>query len=577
MKKLRLALCQMNATVGDLDGNADKIIQSIDEARRHGCDLITFPELALTGYPPEDLLLKPSFIRDNLKMLDHIVSHCHNITAIVGFVDAGDDIFNAAAVANNGRLAGVYHKRFLPNYGVFDEDRYFQAGDEYPVFQLGDAVFGVNICEDIWYPGLPTAAQAQAGAELILNINASPFHVGKAEERARMLATRAADYTVIVAYNNLVGGQDELVFDGSAMVFDQLGRLQAESDQFREQILYVDLDLERVFRARLHDPRIRKERRGFDPAAARVTKVILEPRSGERDAVRPATPFRPLSEAAQVYEALTLGTRDFVLKNGFNCAVVALSGGIDSSLVAAISVDALVADNVIGVSMPSRFSSTGSKDDARRLAENLGIRFITIPIEPAFQATLEMLADTFAGQAEGVAEENLQARIRGNIMMALSNKFNWLVLTAGNKSEMATGYATLYGDMAGAFAVIKDVSKTLVYELARYRNCRAGYDLIPDSVLTKEPSAELKPDQRDVDSLPPYDELDPILQAYVEHDRSLEEIVDQGHERTYAELAIELVDRSEHKRRQAPPGVKVTRRAFGRDRRLPITNRYRRA
>ena len=321
MKQLRLALCQMNATVGDLDRNADKIIQSIDEARRHGCDLITFPELALTGYPPEDLLLKPSFIRDNLRTLDRIVSHCNNITAIVGFVDAGDDIFNAAAVANNGRLAGVYHKRFLPNYGVFDEDRYFQAGDEYPVFQLGDAVFGVNICEDIWYPGVPTAAQAQAGAELILNINASPFHVGKAEERARMLATRAADYAVIVAYNNLVGGQDELVFDGSAMVFDQLGRLQAESDQFREQTLYVDLDLERVFRARLHDPRIRKERRGFDPAAARVTKVILEPRSGERDAVRPATPFRPLSEAAQVYEALTLGTRDYVLKNGFNCAV----------------------------------------------------------------------------------------------------------------------------------------------------------------------------------------------------------------------------------------------------------------
>ena len=575
MKQLRLALCQMNATVGDLDRNADKIIQSIDEARRHGCDLITFPELALTGYPPEDLLLKPSFIRDNLRTLDRIVSHCNNITAIVGFVDAGDDIFNAAAVANNGRLAGVYHKRFLPNYGVFDEDRYFQAGDEYPVFQLGDAVFGVNICEDIWYPGVPTAAQAQAGAELILNINASPFHVGKAEERARMLATRAADYAVIVAYNNLVGGQDELVFDGSALVFDQLGRLQAESDQFREQILYVDLDLERVFRARLHDPRIRKERLGFDPAAARVTKVILEPRTGDREPVPPAAKLRPLSDAAQVYEALTLGTRDYVRKNGFNSGVVALSGGIDSSLVAAIAVDALGSDNVVGVSMPSRFSSTGSKDDARRLAENLGIRFITIPIEPAFQATLEMLADTFAGLPAGVAEENLQARIRGNVMMALNNKFDWLVLTTGNKSEMATGYATLYGDMAGAFAVIKDVPKTLVYELARYRNCEAGYDLVPESVMTKEPSAELKPDQRDVDSLPPYEQLDPILQAYVEDDRSLEEIVGLGHDPTYAELAIELVDRSEHKRRQAPPGVKVTRRAFGRDRRLPITNRYR--
>jgi len=575
MKNLRIALCQMNATVGDLERNAAKIIDAIDESRGNGCDIVTFPELALTGYPPEDLLLKPSFVRDNLSTLRRIVSHTQDITAVIGFVDAGDDIFNAAAIANDGELAGVYHKRFLPNYGVFDEDRYFQAGNEYPVFQLGDVCFGVNICEDIWYPGVPTAAQARAGAELILNINASPFHIGKREERRRMLATRAADYAVVVAYNNLVGGQDELVFDGNATVFDQQGNLLAEGEQFREQMLYLDLDFGGVFRTRLHDPRIRKERLGFDPASAGVNRIALKPRSGERGLLQPAPSSETLSEPAQVYAALVLGTRDFVLKNGFEGVAISLSGGIDSSLVATIAVDALGKENVVSVSMPSRFSSAGSRDDACKLAENLGIRLIDIPIEPAFQSMLDMLADTFAGHPAGVAEENLQARIRGNIVTTIANKFGWLVLTTGNKSEMATGYATLYGDMAGAFAVIKDVPKTLVYQLARYRNGQAGYELIPESVLTKEPSAELRPDQRDVDSLPPYDELDPILQAYVEDDRGLEEMLAQGHNPAHAKRAITLVDRSEYKRRQAPPGVKVTRRAFGRDRRLPITNRYR--
>ncbi len=575
MTSLRLALCQMNSTVGDLDRNGEKIVQAIEEARRQGCDIITFPELALTGYPPEDLLLKPSFIRDNLSRLRQIVSQAQDITAIIGFVDADGDIFNAAAIVNNGRLAGVYHKRFLPNYGVFDEDRYFQAGNQYPIFELGEVIFGVNICEDIWYPGVPTAAQARAGAQLILNMNASPYHIGKREDRMRMLAARAADYGVIVAYNNMVGGQDELVFDGDSMVFDQQGRLLAEGAQFSEQTLYLDIDVESVFRTRLHDPRLRKERLGFDPAAAGVSKIALTPRSGQRSPLPPAEPCQRLTGPAEVYAALVLGTRDFVMKNGFNSVVIALSGGVDSSLVATIAVDALGKDNVTGVSMPSRFSSAGSKDDARRLAENLGIGLLTISIEPAFQAMLGMLAGTFGDRRPDVTEENLQARIRGNIIMALNNKFGWLPLTTGNKSEMATGYATLYGDMAGGFAVIKDAPKTLVYQLARYRNSQAGSDLIPEPVLTKEPSAELKPDQRDVDSLPPYDELDPILQAYVEDDRSLEEILAQGHNPEYVKRAISLVDRSEYKRRQAPPGVKITRRAFGRDRRLPITNRYR--
>ena len=573
-RSTRIALAQMNAVVGDFDGNSQRIVSTIDQAKASGAEIVVFPELALTGYPPEDLLLKPSFIRDNQSRLDAIVPYCTGITAVIGFVDSNIDIYNAAAIIHDGQIAGIYHKRFLPNYGVFDEDRYFRAGESAPVFGLGDITFGVNICEDVWYPTGPAVAQVRAGAELILNLNASPYHQGKKQFRESMLATRAADNVTIIACTNLVGGQDELVFDGNAMVFDEQGRLIAQGRQFEEDLLVVDLDLEGVFRRRLHDPRRRKERFGayLDPLP---TPLIQLPR--RRPDQIPLTPTFavPLDPVGEVYQALVVGTRDYVRKSGFSKVVLGLSGGIDSALVAAIATDALGPSNVLAVSMPSRYSSTGSKDDACDLARNLGIDYWTIPIEPAHQAMLELVAEPFAGLPPGLAEENLQARLRGNVLMTISNKFGWLVLTTGNKSEMATGYATLYGDMAGGFAVLKDVLKTLVYDLSNWRNHRGSEPVIPESIIRKEPSAELRFDQRDVDNLPPYAILDPILQAYVEEDRSFEEIVALGFEESTVKQAIRLVDRSEYKRRQAPPGVKVTPRAFGRDRRLPIANWYR--
>jgi len=505
--KLRIALAQINTTVGDLPGNTAKILHYMEAAKAQGADLVAFPELAITGYPPEDLLLKPQFIQDNLEHLHQVARAAWGIVAVVGFVDTQGDIHNAAAVLHEGQVAGVYHKHYLPTYGVFDEDRYFARGQEFPVFVVCGVGLGVNICEDIWYPGPPTSVQCQAGAEVIVNINSSPYHAGKRGFRERMLATRATDYGVIVTYTNLVGGQDELVFDGNSLIYDQAGELVAQGKQFEED--------------------------------------------------------------------LVLGTRDYVRKNGFHKVVIGLSGGIDSSLTACIAVDALGAENVIGVSLPSRYSALASREDAQALAENLGIRLLHLPIEPAFQASLETLAESFAGTEPNVAEENLQARLRGNLLMALSNKFGWLVLTTGNKSEMATGYCTLYGDMAGGFAVIKDVPKTLVYELARYRNTLGPRPPIPERVLLKEPSAELRPGQRDTDSLPPYEVLDPILHAYVEEDRSFEEMVGMGFDAETVKRVITLVDGSEYKRRQAPPGVKITPRAFGRDRRLPIVNRYR--
>jgi NAD+ synthase (glutamine-hydrolysing) len=573
----RLALAQINATVGDLPGNRDRIIDTIRCAQEFGAELVAFPELALTGYPPEDLLLKPSFIRDNLQVLDEVARATGDIAVVLGCVDRTDDIFNAAAVLHRGRVVHMYHKQFLPTYGVFDEDRYFRPGWEAPVLRLGDVLLGVNICEDIWYAVGPTNAQSLAGAEVIININASPFSEQKPAFRKKMLATRAADNHAIVAYVNMVGGQDELVFDGSSLVYDPGGELLAQGRAFEEDLLIVDLDVAGVFRERLHDPRRRKGH--LQREADRPAQMIDIATSRRRPSTRPALPVRPvvqdLGSVEETYRALVLGTRDYVCKTGFRQVVLGLSGGVDSSLVAAIAADALGPANVLGVSMPSRYSSQGSKDDASDLAQALGIRCQVVPIEGVFSAMLDTLEPVFEGREPDATEENLQARIRGQILMALSNKFGYLVLTTGNKSEMAVGYATLYGDMAGGFAVVKDVLKTRLYEVARYRNTIGPRPVIPESVLTKPPSAELRPDQTDQDSLPPYDELDAILVAYVEEDRSIDEIVRKGFSPDLVRRVVSMVDRNEYKRRQAPPGVKVSPRAFGRDRRLPITNRYR--
>jgi NAD+ synthase (glutamine-hydrolysing) len=575
MRKLRIGMSQINVTVGDFAGNTKKILEAIAEARALGVDILAFPELAICGYPPEDLLFKPQFIDENLKCLEKIAEQTSELAAVVGFVDAKEDIYNAAAIINDGKIISIYHKIYLPNYGVFDENRYFQAGRECPVYIVDGVGVGVNICEDIWYEAGPATVQAYAGAEVIVNISSSPYHAGKRYFRERMLGTRASDNVAIVAYNNLVGGQDELVFDGNSMVLNEKGELIARGKQFEEDLIVVDLDVESVFRTRLHDPRWRKEALLLREQPWRVAKIMVSELPSA--APKPAIPIRQ-SEVrglpGEVYDALVLGTRDYVFKNRFERVLIGLSGGIDSSLVAAIAVDALGVANVIGVLMPSRYSSSGSVSDAELLARNLGIKHITVPIEKVFKAYLNTLAEHFRDTKPNVTEENIQARIRGNILMALSNKFGWLVFTTGNKSEIATGYTTLYGDMAGGFAVIKDVPKTLVYQLAKYRNSVAGCEIIPSSVINKVPSAELRPEQKDTDSLPPYDLLDPVLTAYVEEDRSVEQIIGAGFEEEVVKKAARLVDNSEYKRRQAPPGIKITPRAFGRDRRLPITNRF---
>lgn len=580
MSALRLALAQINVTVGDIDGNVTKITQNLDKARLHRADIVLFPELAIAGYPPEDLLLKPGFASANRQALKSLLPHTYGLTAVVGFVDRHDDIFNAAAVLHDGELVGIYHKLMLPNYAVFDEDRYFAGGDTPILFtrpthaELRPACFGVSICEDIWYPAGPPEAQAAAGAELLLNVSASPYQSGKIKSRERMLATRAVDNVAVVAFCNLVGGQDELVFDGSSLIIDERGTVLARGKPFEEDFLVADVNIGNVFRQRLRDPRRRKDSL-TEIYADTFKRIALTP-------IEPVDSLPPLPAASdvlldaveEVYQALVLGTRDYVHKNGFKQAAIGLSGGVDSSLVAAIAADALGPENVTGVLMPSRYSSGHSKSDAAELAEHLGINTHTIAIEPAFKAYLEMLAEAFAGTKPGIAEENLQSRIRGNLLMALSNKFGWLVLTTGNKSEMAVGYATIYGDMAGGFAVIKDVPKTLVYKLCRYRNEAVGY-AIPENILTKPPSAELRPDQKDTDSLPEYDILDGILAAYIEDDYSIAEIVALGYPEETVRRIIRLVDLNEYKRRQAPPGPKITTKAFGKDRRLPITNRYR--
>jgi NAD+ synthase (glutamine-hydrolysing) len=520
-------------------------------------------------------LFKPQFIQANLQSLQQIIQASSGITVIVGFVDSDGDIYNAAAVISDGKLMGVYHKMYLPNYGVFDENRYFRAGKECPVYIIHGIGIGINICEDIWYEAGPATAQAYAGAEVIINISASPYHRGKGESREKMIATRATDTVAIFAYNNLVGGQDELVFDGHSFMIDETGKVICRGKQFEEDFLVADLDIESVFRARLHDPRWRKELPLLEETGWRPTKTIIsETPVTVKKAPLPPRDIPTLDPVAEVYQALVLGTRDYIHKNGFEKVVIGLSGGIDSAIVATIAVDALGKDNVIGISMPSRYSSTGSVTDTKQLVHNLGVKLKTINIEKPFQSYLDTLSEVFSGTKPDSAEENLQARVRGNLLMALSNKFGWLVLTTGNKSEMATGYTTLYGDMAGGFAVIKDVPKTLVYKITNYRNTIAGYDLIPAAIIEKPPSAELRPDQKDSDSLPPYEVLDAILTAYVEDDKSVDQIVALGFDKPTVQRTAKLVDRSEYKRRQAPPGVKITSRAFGRDRRLPLTSMF---
>ena len=569
-KTLRIAMAQMNPVVGDISGNAERIAEWLGRAVAAEADVVTFPELALTGYPPEDLLLKPQFIEANLAALHDLTARTQGITAIIGFVDKKDDIFNAAAIAQNGQLALVYHKMYLPNYGVFDEFRYFQAGRTAPVMKVGDVTIGVSICEDIWYPDGPFVQQVNAGAEVIINISSSPYHAGKRHWRERMLATRASDNTVIVAYNNLVGGQDELVFDGDSLVFNEHGKIVARGRQFEEDLIVADLDVESVFRQRLHDPRRRQQ--PVDPGPAAAFELSHQVK---RRAPPPPAQAEPLPDDAEIYHALTLGTRDYVRKNGFQRVVLGLSGGIDSALTACIAADALGSENVVGVMMPSPFSSRGSVEDSELLAGNLGIEVQTLAITEVFEAYKRSLEAPFKDVAPDVTEENLQARIRGNFLMALSNKFGWLVLSTGNKSEISTGYCTLYGDMAGGFAVLKDVMKTTVYRLSDYCNRAAGRERIPQAIIDKPPSAELRPDQLDSDSLPPYPILDPILRAYVEEDRSLSEMAAMGFDERVVSRVVRLVDLNEYKRRQAAPGVKITPKAFGRDRRMPITNRFR--
>ncbi|MDQ6879135.1 MAG: NAD+ synthase [Candidatus Dormibacteraeota bacterium] len=571
-KQLRIGLAQINPTVGDLWGNSRLIVEWIGRARDQGVDLVLFPELAITGYPPEDLVLKPAFVRDNLKQLDTLVKATKGISAVVGFVDEDGDIFNAAAFIHDGELTAVYHKVFLPNYGVFDEQRYFTPGHRCPMIELAAVRLGVSVCEDCWYPSGPMAWQALHGAELMLNINGSPYHEGKRAPREAMIGNRAKDYGSFIAWVNTVGGQDELVFDGNSAIFGPDGKVLARASSFREELLVCDITVGSVPFHRRHES-IQREAEGAERLQLITTEVLLP----QIDLTKPKPAIvpvdhQPLDGPPEVYAAVTLGTHDYVRKQGFEKVVIGLSGGVDSALTAAIAADALGPANVIGVRMPSRHTSAESLEDAGLVAEALGIQLMDFPIEPAHRAFEEILEGAFRGTQPGVAEENIQPRIRSTILHALSNKFGYIVLTTGNKSELATGYGTLYGDMAGGFAVLKDITKTMVYELCRYRNSLSA--AIPERVLTKPPTAELKPGQKDSDSLPPYEELDPILRGYIEEDLAPEELVAAGHRPEVVARVIQLVDRSEYKRRQYPPGVKITPRAFGRDRRMPITNRY---
>lgn len=575
MGSLRLGLAQLNVTVGDLEGNLKVIVDCIQRARVEEVDLLVFPELTLTGYPPEDLLLQPGFIQANLHHLKKLIPRTKGITVIVGFVDRDHDLYNAAAVLSDGKWVGTYRKAMLPNYGVFDECRYFKTGREFPIFTDGTVRLGVTICEDIWHPIGPLEVEALQGrADLIVNLSASPFHTGRGAEREAMPSTRARDYEVILAFCNLVGGQDELVFDGCSGIWNASGKLIARAKSFEEDLLIAEVDVSQSVRRRLQEPRWRFAYLS-EPLSRIPTPEILLPHTLLSAKKHPAPKPRiepTLSTLEAVYHALVTGTRDYVRKNQFKQVVLGLSGGIDSALVACIAVDALSRKDVMGVFMPSQFSSKASHEDAQKLAESLDIRLLELPIDGIFDSSLQTLAPAFNKKATDKTEENLQARIRGMLLMALSNKFGWLVLVTGNKSEFGVGYATLYGDMAGGLAVLRDIPKTLVYELARWRN---GKDpLIPARVFKKHPTAELRPCQRDEDDLPaPYRTLDPILKAYVEEDCSVEEIVERGFPKEIVERVASLVNISEYKRRQAPIGIKVTPRAFGKDRRFPITLR----
>ena len=570
-RTLRVALCQCNLPVGDLAGNLDRIGGLITRAVEQGADLTIFPELAVTGYPPEDLLLNPRFADAAAAGVGELARSVHGTVAIVGLPALADDLYNAAAVLADGGVAGTYRKHFLPNYAVFDEQRYFARGSDALVVDLAGVRVGVTICEDLWYPGGPGQwAAVDGGAELVVNLSGSPYHRGKGIERERMLAQRAADYCCFVAFCNAVGGQDELVFDGHSLVIGPTGEVLARGAQFAEDMLVVDIDAVGASRRRLHDPRWRQS---LEASRRQVPSVAVTRAAGPRPTVERRTAAPLLEADAEVYHALTLGTADYFRKNGFQHAVLGLSGGIDSALALTIAADALGPHAVTAVSMPSRYTADSNREDARELARRLGVELLELPIT-VLAGTYELaLAGPFAGTERDVAEENLQARIRGNLLMALSNKLGWLVLTTGNKSEMSVGYATLYGDMAGGFAILKDVLKTWVYQLARWRN--RDTEVIPQRIIEKPPTAELRENQLDTDSLPPYDTLDAILEAYVEHDRSPCDIEHLGFDTALVSRIVTMVDRAEYKRRQAPPGVRISTRAFGRDRRLPITNGFR--
>jgi NAD+ synthase (glutamine-hydrolysing) len=570
---MRLALAQINTVVGDLDGNVARIVGRLREARNAGADLVLFPELAVTGYPPEDLLFRPGFLREARRAVEQIATETQDVAALVGVPWLDRDLSNGCAICAGGELKALYPKRFLPNYGVFDEVRYFQPGREMFLLRIGEALVGPTVCEDIWQPGPPATDLALAGAHVIANISASPFHVGKGLEREEMLITRARDNACWVALVNAVGGQDELIFDGHSVVIDEEGEIVARAPSFEEALLVVDIDISTAIARRLVDARRRALATERDEIPNPPVIDLGEPRAQDV----PAKPYvaEPLDELEQMRRALDLGLSDYVDKNGFKEIVVGVSGGIDSALTAALAVEALGPERVHCVSMPSRYSSEETRHDAQRLAENLGTSILELPIDPIFDGFSEALTEVFEGREADITEENLQARIRGTLLMALSNKFGWLVVATGNKSELSVGYSTLYGDMVGGFALLKDVFKTDVFRLARHLNERAGRELIPETIIERAPSAELRENQLDQDSLPPYADLDKVLEAYVEEDRSHEELTTDGFDQDVVDRAIALIDRAEYKRRQAPPGVKLRPKAFGRDRRTPITNRWR--
>jgi NAD+ synthase (glutamine-hydrolysing) len=571
---MRLALHQLNATVGDLAGNEAKIRTGLAQAKEAGAQIVAFPELAVTGYPPEDLLLKEHFLQDARAVVDRVARDVHGIVALLGFPERDDDVYNAMAVLFDGEVRGVYRKMRLPNYGVFDEVRYFAAGTEPAVIEVDGVTVGLTICEDIWVPGAPITDEALGGAEVIVNLSASPYQAGKPAEREAMLEQRARDNLGAVAFCALVGGQDELVFDGTSGVYDHHGSAIARAPQFAEHLLVADIDAHAARAARLRDTRPRLARREARPDVACLGRFSTG--ANETATARPQGEVVDLLDAdAEVYAALVLGTRDYVTKNGFEHVVLGLSGGIDSTLVAVVAVDALGPEKVTTVVMPSPYSSSATQDDARQLARNLGVDLREFSIKELMEAYERTLQPAFEGRPPDITEENLQARIRGNLLMALSNKFGWLVLTTGNKSEMSVGYSTLYGDSAGGFAVIKDCPKMLVYRLVEVRARRDEHSPIPDSIVNRPPSAELRPDQRDEDSLPPYEILDAILLGYVEEDLGREQLIARGLPPEDVDRVIRLVDLAEYKRRQQPPGIKITSKAFGRDRRVPITNRYR--